>query len=252
LRHGVEQATPSIVRDIRQRALLNGWLQLAAVNAPPTPADFHVERFQHKDDEVVFYAVVRQDDGSVRFRIDHDGNFLARAFGSSGRGQFVDDYIAPNLVPVLLPAYAECESRKLPVYMILKIKDEAGRAVSYQRLLLPFAEGGVVTRIMTSLKASSEDGSFELGNLLSGIYSTPETEIAALIPPECMKPNCIIHRTPCRNETELARRGRLLHAAAFSGAISRVAIRRQYYRRAPSLRRLHQAGSRGDRSAARR
>jgi hypothetical protein len=61
--------------------------------------------------------------------------------------------------------------------MILKIKDEAGREVSYQRLLLPFAESGVVTRIMTSLKASSEDGSFELGNLLSGIYSTPETEL---------------------------------------------------------------------------
>jgi hypothetical protein len=176
-----EQAAPSIVRDIRQRALLNGWLQLAAVNAPPTPADFHVERFQHKDDEVGFYAVVRKDHGSVRFRIDHDGNFLARAFGSSGRGQFVDDYIAPNLVPVLLPAYTECESKKLPVYMILKIKDEAGREVSYQRLLLPFAESGVVTRIMTSLKASSEDGSFELGNLLSGIYSTPETEVAALI-----------------------------------------------------------------------
>jgi hypothetical protein len=176
-----ERATPSIVRDIRQRALLNGWLQLAAVNAPPTPADFHVERFQHKDDEVGFYAVVRKDHGSVRFRIDHDGNFLARAFGSSGRGQFVDDYLAPNLVPVLLPAYAECESKRRPVYMVLKIRDEAGKTVSYQRLLLPFAEGGVVTRIMTSLKASGDDGNFELGNLLSGIYSTPETEIAALI-----------------------------------------------------------------------
>jgi len=176
-----ESAQPSLVKDVRQRALLNNWLQLATANWPPTAADFHIERFEQKDKEVGFYAVVRQDDGTVRFRIDHDGNFLARAFGSSGRGQFVDDYIAPNLVPVLLPAYRECEKTGLPVYMILKIKDEAGKAVSYQRLLLPFAENGVVIRIMTSLKASGDDGSFELGNLLSGVYSTPETEVAAVI-----------------------------------------------------------------------
>ena len=176
-----EQASPSIVRDIRQRALLNNWLQLATADGPPTPADFHVERFQHKDDEVGFYAVVRQNDGSIRFRIEHDGNFLARAFGSSGRGQFIDDYIAPNMVPLLLPAYRACEGSQLPVYMILRIKDESGRAVAYQRLLLPLAEGGAVTRIMTSLKASGEHGSFELGNLLSGVYSTPDIEVAAVI-----------------------------------------------------------------------
>ena len=176
-----ELAQPSIVRDIRQRVLLNNWLQLADVQCPPTTADFQIERFQQKDEEVGFYAVVRQDDGSVRVRIDHDGNFLARAFGSSGRGQFIDDYVAPNLIAVLLPAYRECAQRGLPVYTILKIKDEGDRTVSYQRLLLPFAEGSIVSRIMTSLKAIGEDGGFELGNLLSGVYSTPETEIAAVI-----------------------------------------------------------------------
>jgi hypothetical protein len=176
-----EMARPSIVRDIRQRALLNNWLQLADVQCPPTTADFQIERFEQKDEQVGFYAVVRQNDGSVRFRIDHDGNFLARAFGSSGRGQFIDDYVAPNLIAVLLPAYHECEQQGLPVYTILKIKDEAGRTVSYQRLLLPFGESGGVSRVMTSLKAFGEEGGFELGNLLSGVYSTPETEVAAVI-----------------------------------------------------------------------
>jgi hypothetical protein len=67
--------------------------------------------------------------------------------------------------------------------MILRTRDESGKAVAYQRLLLPLAEGGTVTRIMTSLKASGEDGSFELGNLLSGVYSTPDIEVAVLISP---------------------------------------------------------------------
>jgi hypothetical protein len=173
----------SIVRDIRQRALLNGWLQLADAKCPPAAADFHAERLQDKDQESGSYAVVRQPDGAPRFRIDHDDQFLARAFGSSGRGQFIDDYIAPNLVPVLLPAYLECAARALPVYTILKVMDANGKAVSYQRLLLPFSEtgDGSVNRIITSLKASGEDGRFELGNLLSGVYSTPVAEICAVI-----------------------------------------------------------------------
>ena len=141
-----ESAQPSLVKDVRQRALLNNWLQLATAACPPTAADFHIERFEQKDEEVGFYAVVRQDDGTVRFRIDHDGNFLARAFGSSGRGQFVDDYIAPNMVPVLLPAYRECEKNALPVYMILKIRDEAGRAVSSAFELCPSTINGFGTK----------------------------------------------------------------------------------------------------------
>lgn len=172
---------PSIVRDIRQRALVNGWLQLAKVKCPPTREQFHAERFQAKEQEFGFYAVVRQHDGSLRFRIEHDGNFLARAFGSTGRGQFIDEYVAPNLVPVLSPAYRECVVRKRPAYSILKMLDAQGRAVSYQRLLMPFGDGDDVNWIITSLKAFSGDGPFELGNLLSGVYSTPETEVAAVI-----------------------------------------------------------------------
>lgn len=172
---------PSIVRDIRQRALVNGWLQLAKVKCPPTREQFHAERFLNKEQEFGFYAVVRLDDGGMRFRIDHDGNFLARAFGSTGRGQFIDEYVAPNLVPVLSPAYSACANRKRPVYSVLKILDAQGKAVSYQRLLMPFGDGDEANWIITSLKAFSGDGPFELGNLLSGVYSTPETEVAAVI-----------------------------------------------------------------------
>jgi hypothetical protein len=117
----------------------------------------------------------------VRFRIEHDGNFLARAFGSTGRGQFIDEYVTPNLVLVLSPAYRECASSKRPVYSVLKILDAQRKAVSYQRLLMPFADDDDVNWIVTSPKAFSGGGPFELGNLLSGVYSTPETEVAAVI-----------------------------------------------------------------------
>jgi hypothetical protein len=176
-----QPAVPSIVRDVRQRALLNAWLQLSETKSPPTAADFHADRFQDKDGEFGFYEVVPQQDGSARFRIDHDSRFIARAFGSIGRGQFMDDYIAPNVAPVLIPSYRECASRGQPIYTVMKLRDEAGRPVSYQRLLLPFAEASRVNRIMTSLKLVGEGGGFELGNLLSGVYSTPVVELAGVI-----------------------------------------------------------------------
>lgn len=89
------------MRDIRHRALVNGLLQLAKVKCPPTRDQFHAERFQDQDQAIGFYAIVRKDDGSLRFRIEHDGNFLAPAFGSTERGQYVDEYVARNLVEVL-------------------------------------------------------------------------------------------------------------------------------------------------------
>ena len=173
---------PSIVRDIRQRALVNGWLQLAKVKCPPTRDQFHAERFQDKEQEFGFYAVVRQDDGRMRFRIEHDGNFLARAFGSTGRGQFIDEYVAPNLVPVLSPAYRECADPQTSGLQ----RSENHRRAGQGRLLSAAADAvrrraNDVNWIITSLKAFSGDGPFELGNLLSGVYSTPETEVAAVI-----------------------------------------------------------------------
>ena len=86
-------AQPSIVRDMRQRALVNNWLQLNETRSPPTVEAFHAERFQSKDEAFGFYEVVRQADGSVRFRIAHESQFIARAFGSTGRGEFIDEYV---------------------------------------------------------------------------------------------------------------------------------------------------------------
>jgi hypothetical protein len=43
------------------------------------------------------------------------------------------------------------------------------------------AEGRAVNRIMTSRQVTGQDATFELGNLLSGIYSTPVTELAMVI-----------------------------------------------------------------------
>jgi len=46
----------------------------------------------------------------------------------------------------------------LPVFTIVHLDDVCGRAVAYERLLLPFSEATAVTYIIASLKTISEDG----------------------------------------------------------------------------------------------
>jgi hypothetical protein len=70
---------------------------------------------------------------------------MASAFGHTGKGRFLDEYLGPRLAPVVMPVYHECIARRLPVYTISNIDDSYGRIVAYERLLLPFAVADNVT-----------------------------------------------------------------------------------------------------------
>ena len=75
---------------------------------------------------------------------------------------------APASRRIVMPVYYECIARRLPVYTIANIDDIYGRIVAYERLLLPFSDGGDVTHVIASLKTISEDGGFEIKNLMRG------------------------------------------------------------------------------------
>jgi len=47
-----------------------------------------------------------------------------------------------------MPVYHECLKRRLPVYTISNIDDVYGRIVAYERMLLPFSDGGDVTHVL--------------------------------------------------------------------------------------------------------
>jgi hypothetical protein len=67
------------------------------------------------------------------------------------------------------------------VYTIFNIDDAYGRTVDYERLLLPFSEGGKVTHIIASLKTISEDGGFEIKNLMRRNDALPTPKLRAVI-----------------------------------------------------------------------
>ena len=187
-----ESAKPSVVKAIKQRDLLNTWLRLyARGQSMPRIDEYQPTRFEDELPDLVFFSVDTAPQ-PPRLTIDSDGTRMSNAYGHSGKGKFLDEYLGARLAPVVLPVYYHCIKRALPVYTISNIDDAYGRIVAYERLLLPFSEGGHVTHIIASLKTISEDGGFEIRNLMRGNDALPTAKLRAVIDTD------LFHRAPGR------------------------------------------------------
>ncbi|WP_407181114.1 hypothetical protein [Bradyrhizobium sp. STM 3562] len=176
-----ESAGPSVVKSIRQRELLNGWLRLyAREQSLPRIAEYQPERLEEEKPDLVYYTV-EADRDPPRFIIQSEGTRMSSAYGHTGKGHYLDAYVGPRLAPYVMPVYYECVRRKLPVYTIAHIDDTYGRIVAYERLLMPFSNGGAVTDVLASLKTICEDGGFEIKNLMRGNDTLPRPKIRAVI-----------------------------------------------------------------------
>ncbi len=159
-------ANPAIVKSIKQRELLNCWLRLyAKQDRLPHLDDYHPDRLVEEADDLVYYTVVSADE-KLRIVIDSDGTRMSNAYGTTGKGRYLDEYVGAKLKPIVMPIYYECIRQRLPIYTISKVDDLYGRKVDYERLLMPFSDGAGVSRILASLKTISDDGGFEITNLM--------------------------------------------------------------------------------------
>jgi hypothetical protein len=187
-----QSANPTIVKSIKQRDLLNTWLRLyARERVMPRIEEYQPDRLADELPDLVFYTV----DTALkppRLTIQSDGTRMASAYGNTGKGRCLDDYLGTRLVPIVMPVYYECITRALPVYTIANIDDIYGRIVAYERLLLPFSDGGDVTHVIASLKTISEDGGFEIRNLMRGNDTLPTPKLRSVIDRD------LFHRAPGR------------------------------------------------------
>jgi hypothetical protein len=187
-----QSADPSVIKSIRQRDLLNSWLRLyARQQVLPHIADYQPERLTEELPDLVYY-IVEQTQQPPRLIIDSNGTRMSSAYGTTGKGRYLDEYVGPVLGPIVLPAYHECIDRALPIYTVSMIDDVCGRAVAYERVLMPFSDGDGVSHIIASLKTISEDGGFEIKNLMRGHQSLPMPKIRVVID------HNLFHRTPGR------------------------------------------------------
>jgi hypothetical protein len=188
-----ESANPTVVKSIKQRDLLNNWLRLYARDQKlPCIAEYQPARIEDELPDLVFYTV----DGTQtppRLTIQSDGTRMASAYGHTGKGRLLNEYLGPRLAPIVMPVYYECIRRRLPAFTVAHIDDIYGRIVAYERLLLPFSDaGGTVNQIVASLKTISEDGGFEIKNLMRGNDTLPVPKLRTIIDRD------LYHRAPGR------------------------------------------------------
>jgi hypothetical protein len=187
-----ESANPTIVKSIKQRDLLNTWLRLyARAQLLPRIVEYQPERLAEELPDLVFYTV-NAAHLPPRLVIQSDGTRMSAAYGHTGKGRYLDEYLGAKLASVVMPVYHECLARALPLYTISNIDDSYGRLVAYERLLLPFSDGGNVTHIIASLKTISEDGGFEIKNLMRGNDALPTSKLRTVIDRD------LFHRSPGR------------------------------------------------------
>lgn len=185
-----ESAGPSVVKSIKQRDLLNTWLRLFARNRSiPRLADYQPERLEDERPDLVYYTVDMLA-APPRLTIQSNGTRMSTAYGNTGKGRYLDEYLGERLAPTVMPVYHECIRCRLPAYTISDMTDVDGRMVAYERLLLPFGEEGVVTDIVASLKTISEDGRFEIRNLIRDNDKLPIPVLRTIIDRD------LFHRAP--------------------------------------------------------
>jgi hypothetical protein len=187
-----ESANPSVVRSIKQRDLLNTWLRLYAREQKlPRLEQYEPARLADEVPDLVYYTV-DTNQMPPRLTIQSDGTRMSTAYGHTGKGRYLHEYLPSKLVDVVMPVYYECVARSLPVYTISNVDDTYGRIVAYERMLLPFSEAGNVTHVLASLKTISEDGGFEIRNLMRGNDALPTLKLRAIIDRD------LFHRVPGR------------------------------------------------------
>jgi hypothetical protein len=187
-----QSANSTIVKSIKQRDLLNTWLRLYAREQQlPYLEEYHPSRLADEVPDMV-YLTVNTACQPPRLTIESDGTRMSNAYGSTGKGRYLDEYLGARLAPFVMPIYYQCVKRALPVYTIADIDDIYGRIVAYERLLLPFAGSGDVMHIIASLKTISEDGGFEIRNLMRGNDNLPTPRL------RCTIDHDLFHRAPGR------------------------------------------------------
>ena len=159
-------ASPSIVRSVLQRSLLNTWQrQYDRGNGLAAFAQFEFARLEDERPDMIWFEIV-VDEARPRFRVVHQGQRLADVYGLMPVGVDLESLLRPHHFAVVMPAYYECLSRCRPIYSVFDLPDVDGRRVLYERLLLPFGTGLEPDFMLSSVKTISDSGAFQQKDLM--------------------------------------------------------------------------------------
>ena len=92
-------------------------------------AEYQPARIEDELPDMVFYTVDTQAE-PPRLTIQSDGTRMSAAYGNTGKGRYLDEYLGARLAPMVMPVYYVCIARRLPAYTIANMDDTYGRVVA--------------------------------------------------------------------------------------------------------------------------
>src|ERR1700709_423006 len=119
-----ESASPSIVRSVKQRDLLNAWLRAFDRRGPlPRLEDYRPDRLAHELADMMGFDVVGKGE-HARFLITQEGSRLTATYGNEHidpnqrTNRYLDDAIGPLRYGRVVPSYLACLAHQRPTYSV--------------------------------------------------------------------------------------------------------------------------------------
>src|SRR4051812_5252014 len=116
-----------------------------------------------------------------RFLALHHGAHVVEAFVRSWAGSTMDEVVPSFALPFALHSAGACASSGRPVYTIFRSRDEQGRVIDCERLLLPLGAGGKVEQIAASLQLISLHGEFRRKTVLEAFDANISVAFAGVL-----------------------------------------------------------------------
>jgi hypothetical protein len=154
------------VKSVRQRALVQHWREIGGGKLPS------FEHFQPPardyDPRQMMGWLVEGEGENLCFRTLQHGKFLSEAFHIDPLPLQVMNAVVPEpLQQLAISGLKECAEARAPMYWVISTRDDGGRRVNCERLLLPFGENNKTMQIITSLQLISYDGEFTRQTVLA-------------------------------------------------------------------------------------
>jgi hypothetical protein len=156
------------IKSVGQRALVQHWRDIGGSSGLPSFERFSPARDAHDPRQMMCWTI-EGDGENRRFRTLQHGKFLTEAFHIDPLPlQQLQAVVPEQLRRVTLDGLNECADACVPIYWVISTRDDAGRRINCERLLLPFGEEhGKPRQIVTSLQLISYDGEFTRATVLA-------------------------------------------------------------------------------------
>jgi hypothetical protein len=156
------------IKSVSQRSLVQHWREIGGCRGLPSFERFAPPAGTYDPRQMMCWTI--EGDGDKRcFRTLQHGKFLSEAFHFDPLPlQQIKAVVPESLQKVAFDGLNECAEACAPVYWVISTRDDGGRRINCERLLLPFGEElGKPRQIVTSLQLISYDGQFTRATVLA-------------------------------------------------------------------------------------